>query len=98
MEKNAPTMKEIASSLLIALPSATSAINRLAKDGYLKRISDENDRRIVRLEITSKGKEMYDECYKDVLQKMEKILAPLSEKEVTEYASILSKIIASYNH
>ncbi len=98
LEKGNPTMKEIANSLFITLPSATSAINRLVGDHQLKRIADTRDRRIVRLEITDKGKNIYNKCYKDVLTRMNKLLLQLNIEERKEYARILTKIITSTQH
>ena len=95
-EKGAPTMKEIASALFITLPSTTSAIDRLVRDGQLNRIADENDRRVVRLEITDRGRSVYNKHYKDVSQRMDQILMQLSTQEMNDFAGILSKIINSY--
>ena len=41
------TMKSIANYLCIKPSSATSAINNLVKKGYVKRIQEKNDRRVV---------------------------------------------------
>ena len=96
IEKGTPKMKEIADSLFITLPSATTAIDRLVRDGQLNRITDETDRRIVRLEITDKGKSVYNERYKDVSRRMNEVLSELDMQEITDFAQILTKIINSH--
>lgn len=96
LEKGTPTMKEIANSLYITLPSATSAIDRLVKDWQLKRITDENDRRIVRLKIIPKGEEIYNKHHKDIFKRMNEILIELNEKEIMDFTNILTKIINSH--
>src|ERR1035437_7081387 len=55
VKNKTPLMKEIADFLGIAPPSATSLANTLAKAQLVKRQTDIEDRRIVRIAITKKG-------------------------------------------
>lgn len=96
LDEGAPTMKEVADSLFITSPSATAAIDRMVKVGQLKRISDEKDRRVVRLAITDKGKKEFEDSRKDMVSRMSKILETLNAKERDEFAEILTKIIRSH--
>jgi len=91
-----PTMKEIANSLLITSPSATVAINQLVKNGHLERISDEKDRRIIRLKITPKGKKTFDDHYKIFIEKIGEVLKKLNNQEKAAFAGIFKKIINAY--
>jgi DNA-binding MarR family transcriptional regulator len=91
--KEKPTMKDIAESLYITSPSATPIIDRLVETKKLRRIYDENDRRIVRLEITKKGQEEFCECRKEIDKKMDNVLSILNKKEQAELLKILTKII-----
>ena len=50
------TISEIALALDITRPSATVAVNKLEKKGYLKKQSCENDGRVVRVFLTRRGK------------------------------------------
>jgi len=96
LEKKNPTMKEIADALFITSPSATSAIDPLVCEGQLKRTSDSEDRRIVRLEITEKGKKIYKEGFKKMKEKMSEVLDKLDDKDKESFAKLLNKIILSY--
>jgi len=91
-----PTMKEVAHSLLITSPSATAAINQLVKNGYLERISDKSDRRIIRLKITAKGKKTYEDHYKILIEKIAEVLKNLNAQEKAAFAGIFKKIINAY--
>jgi len=95
MEEN-PTMANIADCLCIAPPSATPLINRLVKDGALKRIADKNDRRIIHLAITKSGKMTLDKGIKEIFGRMQKILMELSEKERRDLTRILEKLSKIY--
>ncbi|MCL4359815.1 MarR family transcriptional regulator [Patescibacteria group bacterium] len=54
--KNA-SMGEIAEHFRMSLSSMTQLIGRLAKSGFVARRNDANDRRIVRIAITDKGRQ-----------------------------------------
>ena len=92
-EKGTPTMKDIADFLYITSPSATAIINRLVKARELERVYDKEDRRIVRLKLTEKGKKSLAEGRKAATARMSKVIESLNEKEKNDLANILAKII-----
>lgn len=55
----ARSMGEVARDLGITLPSLTSGINRLVKKGYVDRKRTEEDRRVVKVELTKEGIQVY---------------------------------------
>ncbi|MBC5996658.1 MarR family transcriptional regulator [Romboutsia ilealis] len=54
------TMGEIAHDLRITVGTLTTAINRLIKKGYVERKRIEEDRRVVIVSLTEKGKNVFD--------------------------------------
>lgn len=96
IDDGAPTMKDIANSLLVTSPTATAAINQLVKSGQLERIPDKNDRRIIRLKITTKGKETFKKHYKMITEKVGEVLNKLSLQEKAAFAGIFKKIVNAY--
>lgn len=50
------TSSEVAKSLSITVGTLTVAINNLEKKGYVERIRDAADRRVVKLKLTNKGR------------------------------------------
>jgi len=59
--KNDPkTMGKVAEKLEITVGTLTTAINKLVKKGYVERNRNENDRRIVLIELTDMGKIVFD--------------------------------------
>lgn len=95
-EKASLTMKEVADCLYITPPSATAIVDCMVKEGILERVLDENDRRIVRLKITSKGKKIFKEHKKKIFTGMSNVFGILNKKERAEFSYILKKIIKSY--
>ena len=51
------TMTHVANLLGIKVSTLTIAINKLVKKGYVERLRDEQDRRIVRIHLTESGME-----------------------------------------
>lgn len=96
-EKDNPPMKDIADYLCITPPSATSLINSLVKAKQLERIHDKDDRRLIRLAITSKGKKRLGDGFKKITARLRKILSHLSEKERDDFIRILEKLSRVYN-
>lgn len=53
------TTTEVAQELSITVGTLTTAINRLVKKDYVERIRSEDDRRVVKLGLTKKGKLLF---------------------------------------
>ncbi|MHC5227248.1 fatty acid biosynthesis transcriptional regulator FabT [Enterococcus sp. LJL99] len=73
------TSTEVARELSITVGTLTVAINNLVKKEYVERIRSEDDRRVVKLGLTKKGKLLYRihqhfhrEMVKNILAGMEK--------------------------
>lgn len=53
------SMSEIAGKLHVTVGTLTVGMNNLVKKGYVERYKSEKDRRIVKVGLTKKGKEIY---------------------------------------
>lgn len=67
-------------------------IKRLVKNGLVKELSDESDKRIKRLQITSDGKEMFEKSLQDVTVVSRVLSAKLSDNEKDELLRLLKKL------
>ncbi|WP_201290504.1 fatty acid biosynthesis transcriptional regulator FabT [Enterococcus faecalis] len=72
------TSSEVAKELSIIVGTLTVAINNLVKKGYVERLRSEDDRRVVKLGLTKKGKLLFRvhqhfhrEMVKNILKGME---------------------------
>jgi len=97
-EKKNPLMKEVADYFCITPPSATSLINPLVKSGALRRVYDKDDRRVVRLFITSKGRKELKRGLSEVDNNMRKILTQLNTDEQKNLIKILEKLSKTYEN
>jgi len=92
-------MKDIAAELNISLPATTGLIERLYSIKAIERVYDKNDRRVIYIKLTSKGKKIV----KDVRLEREKgiieLFSKLTGKEREDYLNILKKITTGlYNN
>ena len=88
-EKN---MSEIAQSLKITVGTLTTAINKLIKKGYVERKRIEEDRRVVLIKLTKKGKlayRLHDKFHKDMVNTA---INGLSEEEEDVLIHSLTKL------
>lgn len=65
------TSSEVARELSITMGTLTVAINNLVKKGYVERLRSEDDRRVVKLGLTKKGKlffRMHQHFHRDMVK------------------------------
>lgn len=85
-------MTTIAKELSVTVGTLTIAMNSLVKKGYVIRQRGKEDRRIVYISLSEKGKQAY-ECHAEFHQKMiTGAIADLSENEIEVLIKALSKL------
>ncbi len=62
-EHHSLTMSELAKHLDVELSNATQMMDRLHRMDYVKRTSDTRDRRVVRVSLSQKGKDLAEQYY-----------------------------------
>lgn len=85
-------MRHVAEHFCITPPSATSLIEGMVGDGYLKRTVDSRDRRLVRLAVTSAGRRRLKQGKKSMESKMYDLLRVLSDEEAERLIKIIQKL------
>lgn len=88
----ARTMTHVANLLGIRVSTLTAAINKLVKKGYVKRRRDDEDRRIVKIQLTEKGASavMAHEDFHEAM--VSEAIAPVPEAELSRFISSLDNI------
>lgn len=89
------TMGELSRTLSVPFYTATRMVDSLVATGLLERLSDPDDRRIVRVALTDDGIRMYEAIDADVKQNIERILARLIPEEQNTLIALLHKIATS---
>jgi DNA-binding MarR family transcriptional regulator len=74
-----PTMGEIAGYLMLRPHSAVELVDRAEAAGIVRRSADQDDGRVVRVELTSKGDQLVTQLTRAHLAELRKLAATLSE-------------------
>jgi len=85
-------MSEIASELFVTLGSLTTAVNGLVRKNYVVRERGENDRRVVYVSLSEKGREAYEHHRKFHEEMIEAIIEGMSEEEQEVLTETLTRI------
>ena len=91
--KNGITMKELAASMMVTSPSATSFIDRLATLGYVRRVADTTNRKLVRLAITPEGLKVLKRKTAEKKKMFMELFTPLSVADQKSLLTILHKVL-----
>lgn len=65
------TTTEVSKKLSVTVGTLTVSVNNLVKKGYVERIRSDNDRRVVKLGLTKKGRLLYrlhDKFHRDMVK------------------------------
>lgn len=79
--ENPPIISEIGKSLSISFAMMTRIIDRIELKQLVNRIRDSNDRRIIRIELTAKGKEVLRKFQEFQKKQMISFLNRLGERD-----------------
>ncbi len=90
-------MKDVATYLCIAPPSATTVIDNLVAKHYLQRLPDATDRRLIRLELTAAGKKELSKSFKAIQQHLRQVFSSLDQTEINTFITLLEKISNSHS-
>ncbi len=87
------TMKQLADQMMITSPSATSFIDRLATLGYVRRLRDAQNRKLVRLSITKLGAKILKQKTAQKKKIFMELFAPLSTDDRKTLLAVLRKVL-----
>lgn len=85
-------MSELSGALRVTLANMTSMADRMERDGYLRRVPDSEDRRIVRIRMTPKGKNIVKKMKEKRRKGLISILGKITDEEKESLLKIMTKI------
>lgn len=83
--------------LMVTAHNMTRVIQRLEKDGLLKRMGYQKDGRVNLVTITVKGSKLLDEIWPGYDQKVRGLAARISKDEQVAMAGLIQKWLVSWN-
>jgi DNA-binding MarR family transcriptional regulator len=90
------SMGELCKMANVKMPSMTEVVDRFEKEGVLERIRDGEDRRVVKVKMTAKGKKMHQEVLRrraDELTKMFGVLTTKDREKLVDSLKSISEIL-----
>jgi DNA-binding MarR family transcriptional regulator len=87
------TMGDLSRILGMPFSTATRTADWLVDNGYVQRLADPEDRRVVRVELTKAGKELNRAMNNHMLERTEQLLYDFSPEERKELGRLLGKLV-----
>jgi len=72
---------DIAECLAVSRPDATRIVDTLVNKGFIKRIYDNKDRRVIRLKITPEGKKVFESIKKELMTNFSKLINKMDKED-----------------
>ncbi len=85
-------MTDVAADLKVSLPAVSGMVERLCRLGLVRRQPGETDRRIIRVELTLKGRELIKKARSQREETFSRIFRRLSEEDRKSYLRIMRRI------
>ena len=90
--KGEKSIQEIRDRILLASSSATYVVDNLERKEYVRRIVNQNDRRVTYIKLTEAGKDLINDIFTTHKKNTKKIFNDLTNEELIILKEILKKI------
>ncbi|AXI07834.1 MarR family transcriptional regulator [Oceanobacillus zhaokaii] len=90
--KGRQTIRQISEAVLINTGSITYVIDKLENNGLVERVDCKEDRRVVYIQITDKGKKLMDEIFPKHQQVIEALFEGVTSEEKEIVLDVLKKV------
>jgi len=91
------TQKELSKKNCVTPSTITGMLNKLEANGYVYRMPDEADKRIMRVYLTPHGREHAEDGKKFMISLTEQLFQGFSEDELQVYIRLTEKIRSNIN-
>jgi DNA-binding MarR family transcriptional regulator len=88
-------MGDLAAALRVDASTATRTVARLADAGLVTRIEGKDDRRVVEIKATAKGRRRQEEMVRAATETLNEILGAFSPDEADALATLMERLVAS---
>lgn len=86
------TQAELVARIGMEQPTIAKAIARMERSGFVERVSDRHDRRLVRLQLTDQGRAVVDDIVAAWAAVEDRATSGLTPAEAAQLAELLDKI------
>lgn len=86
------TIGDLSNKMYLAFSTTTDLVDRMESNNLVKRVRDQQDRRVVRINLLSEGERVIEEVIDKRREYLNSVLANFEEKEVKELSYLLIKL------
>lgn len=83
---------EICKRMIVTAGNMTRLVDRLEKDRLVRRVAEEGDRRINRIQITGKGIQLLDRVWPVYQEAVDKLLSSFLKSEISNATRVLDRV------
>lgn len=83
---------EICNKMLVSGGNMTLVLDNIEKLGFIERVHSLEDRRAILIQLTQKGKDLFDEVFKNHVEHVTKLMSVLSAEEQKTLGELLKKL------
>ncbi|MGQ9778726.1 MAG: MarR family winged helix-turn-helix transcriptional regulator [Bacillota bacterium] len=87
-------VSEISEALKVTSPTITQFLKSLEERGLVERSTDKEDRRAVRIKLTTKGARAIEEAHRTFLASFEELVDHLGEEKSNLLAELMAEVVA----
>ncbi|MCR4429930.1 MAG: MarR family transcriptional regulator [Tepidanaerobacteraceae bacterium] len=92
------SQKDLAKKMNIKCSTVARLLDRMEKEGSVTRRSDPQDRRIIRLKLTEKGKELREKFLPECEKMSELFASGITDDEIETFTRVLKKMMDNINY
>jgi DNA-binding MarR family transcriptional regulator len=85
-------LSKLARFLVQEAQSVTSLVDRLEARGLVKRVPDQRDRRVIHVDLTPQGEEMFEQIFPAAWKACSEVFRDLSTKDLNQFANLATKV------
>jgi DNA-binding MarR family transcriptional regulator len=91
------TMGELSKGISAPTSSTTRMVNWLVDNGYALRLSDPDDRRIVRVALTDEGRKLHEYIESHIIKRIRTTMQLLTKEEQVTIIDVFDKLARAFN-
>ncbi|WP_243311017.1 MarR family winged helix-turn-helix transcriptional regulator [Fundidesulfovibrio agrisoli] len=82
----------------VTTPTVSAVLSGLVRDGLVRRVEDQADRRVVRIELLPSAQKILDDVLPLLFENHNNVMGDLSKEELKTLVSLLSKVRLDTNY
>jgi MarR family 2-MHQ and catechol resistance regulon transcriptional repressor len=83
---------DISKKMLVTGGCMTVIVDNLERDGLVERLRSTEDRRVIKVQLTAKGKTLFNKIFKQHAQRVTELASVLTEEEQKQLSHLLRKL------